>query len=150
MSVTFGSVGDIIAVCVLVKDCVDALSETKGSAVAYQAIIRELYILEKALLEVDLLCRLQAGNSDLGALFDSAKTTVESGQKSLAEFKEKTKKYESHFNGKTPRSTTQKIFADSAMKLLWQVSMKDHVARFRAEVVAYSISINQLLATANM
>ena len=69
MPVTFGSVGDIIAVCVLVKDCVDALSETKGAAASYQAVIRELFILEKALLEFDVLSRTNTSTAEVVALF---------------------------------------------------------------------------------
>jgi hypothetical protein len=150
MPVTFGSVGDIIAVCVLVKDCVDALSSTKGSTAAYQAVIRELYILEKALLEVELICREYAGTPGLDTLIDSARTTVDGCQKSLAAFTLKTKKYEPHFDNATPKSATRKIVAGSAMKMLWQISMSDEVTRFRAEIVAYSLSLSQLLATANM
>jgi hypothetical protein len=150
MPVTFGSVGDIIAVCILLKDCVDALSETKGAAASYQAVIRELFILEKALLEVGVLSRTNASTAELVALFDSARTTVEGCRKFLEAFKSKTKRYEPHLGVAPARGTTQKIFSGSAMKVLWQISMKDDVARFRAEVVAYSLSINQLLAAATM
>jgi hypothetical protein len=150
MPVTFGSVGDIIAVCILVKDCVDALSETKGAAASYQAVIRELFILEKALLEFDVLSRTNVSTAEVVALFNSASTTVEGCKKSLEAFKLKTKRYEPHLGATTARTTTQKIFSDSAMKVLWQISMKDDIARFRAEVIAYSLSINQLLATATM
>lgn len=150
MPITFGSVGDIIAICLLVKDCVDALSESRGAAASYQAVIRELYILEKALLEIDLLARTHGTGDELHALFESASTTVKGCQTSLQTFKSRTRRFESHLCPSTNRSTTQKVFKGSAMKLLWQVSMKDEVARFRAEVVAYSLSINQLLATASM
>jgi hypothetical protein len=42
MPIAFGSVNDIIAVCILVKDCVEALSDANGSASQYAAVIREL------------------------------------------------------------------------------------------------------------
>lgn len=150
MPVTCGSVGDIIAICLLVKDCVDALSESRGAAASYQAVIRELYILEKALLEIDLLARTYGTTDEISALFESAKSTVKGCQASLQAFKSKTRRFEPYLGPGTSRSTTQRVFKGSAMKLLWQVSMKDDVARFRAEVVAYSLSINQLLATASM
>ncbi|KAF2448954.1 hypothetical protein P171DRAFT_341977, partial [Karstenula rhodostoma CBS 690.94] len=95
MPVTFSSVGDIIAVCILVKDCVDALNEPRGSAAEYQAVVRELCILEKALLKVGILSSTHATTPEL-------------------------------------------------------IRMKNDVSRFRAEVVAYSISIDQLLAAATM
>jgi len=150
MPITFGSVGDIIAICLLVKDCVDALSESRGAAASYQAVIRELYVLEKALLEIDLLARTYGAKDELNALLESAKVTVKGCQASLQAFKSKTKRFEPHLDAGTNRSATQRGFRSSAMKLLWQVSMKDEVAKFRAEVVAYSLSINQLLATASL
>lgn len=150
MPVTIGSVGDIIAICLLVKDCVEALNESRGAAASYQAVIRELYILEKALLEVDLLARTYGATDELSAMFESAKAAVNACQTSLQAFKSKTRRFEPHLDPSTNRSTTQRVFKGSAMKLLWQVSMKDEVARFRAEVVAYSLSINQLVATAMM
>ncbi|KAF1974790.1 hypothetical protein BU23DRAFT_460501 [Bimuria novae-zelandiae CBS 107.79] len=57
MPITFGAVGDIISVCLLVKDLVDALDEARGSKAEYQSVIRELWILDRALLEIDLLSR---------------------------------------------------------------------------------------------
>jgi hypothetical protein len=150
MPITFGSVGDIIAVCVLVKDCVEALSDANGSASQYQAVIRELYILEKALLEVGVLSRTHATTPELTALFTSADTTIEQCRKSLAHFKAKIQPYENHLGTTSTNSNVQKAFNGSAKKLLWQIKMKDEVARFRAEVVAYSVSIDQILAAATM
>lgn len=150
MSITFGSVGDIIAVCLLVKDCVGALSETNGSAAEYQAVIRELYVLEKALLEVGILSKTHATTQELNALFASLTTTIDQCRKSLASFKAKTQRYDDYLGTGSTKSSVQKVFAGSAKKILWQVRMKDDISRFRAEIVAYSMSIDQLLAAATM
>jgi hypothetical protein len=150
MPITFGSVGDIIAVCVLVKDCVDALSDTNGSAPQYQAVVRELHILEKALLEVGVLSRTHATTPELIALFTSADTTIEQCRKALEAFKAKTKPYDQHLGAASTSTAVQKLYKGNAKKLLWQVKMKDEVARFRAEVVAFSVSIDQILAAATM
>ncbi|KAL1607942.1 hypothetical protein SLS60_002881 [Paraconiothyrium brasiliense] len=150
MPVTFGSVGDIIAVCILVKDCVDALSETRGSAAEYQAVVRELYILEKALLEVGILSRTHAVTPELNSLFASITTTIDQCRKSLEAFKLKIKPYDHDLGNGSGGPKANKILTGTARKLLWQVRMKDDVSRFRAEVVAYSMSIDQLLAAATM
>jgi hypothetical protein len=42
MPITFGAVGDIIFVCLLVKDLVEALDKSRGSKAEYQSAIREL------------------------------------------------------------------------------------------------------------
>jgi hypothetical protein len=150
MPITFGSVGDIIAVCILVKDCVEALSDTNGSVPQYQAVIRELHILEKALLEVGALSRTHATTPELVALFNSADTTIEQCRKALELFKAKTEPYDQHLGDSSASTTVQKLYKGNAKKLLWQVRMKDEVARFRAEVVAYSVSIDKILAAATM
>jgi hypothetical protein len=52
MPITFGAVGDIISVCLLVKDLVEVLDKARGSKAEYQAAIRELWILDRTLLEI--------------------------------------------------------------------------------------------------
>lgn len=150
MPVTFGSVGDIIAVCLLVKDCVEALSDSNGSSAEYKAVVRELYILEKALLEIGVLSQTQATTPELVALFTSADATVDQCRKLLESFKAKIQPYDKQLGAQSTSSAVQKICNGSALKLLWQVRMKDEVTRFRAEVVAHSVSIGQLLAAATM
>lgn len=150
MPVTAGSIGDIIAICLLVRDCVDALSESRGAVASYQAVIRELYVLEKALLEISLLAQNQSNVPELNELRESAKTTVDGCQKSLEVFKKKIGKYEKHFGNDGNKIGAKKMLTVSAFSLLWQVQMKNDVAQFRAEVVAYSVSVNQLLSASQM
>jgi hypothetical protein len=47
-------------------------------------------------------------------------------------------------------SKPQRIVYDTAMKIQWQMSQKDEIRRFLAEISAHSISINMLLAIANV
>ena len=54
---SFGSVGDFIAITLLIKDVINALDDATGSRSEYQQLIRELLSLEKAFLEVGLLCQ---------------------------------------------------------------------------------------------
>ncbi|KAH7086801.1 hypothetical protein FB567DRAFT_51569 [Paraphoma chrysanthemicola] len=150
MPVTFGSVGDLIAVCLLVKDCVEALSDSNGSSAEYKAVVRELYILEKALLEIGVLSQTQATTPELVALFTSADATVDQCRKLLESFKAKIQPYDKQLGSQSTSNSVQKVCNGSARKLLWQVRMKDEVTRFRAEVVAHSVSIGQLLAAATM
>jgi hypothetical protein len=42
MPITFGSVGDIISISLLVKDAMKALDDSRGSGGEYQGVIREL------------------------------------------------------------------------------------------------------------
>lgn len=149
MPITVGSVGDIIAICQLVKDCIDALSDSRGSTASYQAVIQQLYVLEKALPEIDLLSRIYSASNEPNAFCDSARKTVDDCRKCLVTFKTKISKYGPYLGRNEGGSGSSNVIAKAAMKLAF-ISRKDDIARFRAEVVAYSISMNQLLMTATM
>src|SRR5947207_4507221 len=73
MPISFGSVGDIISVCLIVKDLVAALDDSRGSSTEYREVIRELWGLDRALLEVDLLSRTCDNTVELNALCMTAR-----------------------------------------------------------------------------
>ena len=50
--ITFGSVGDIVAVGEIAWNIAQALSSTRGSAQEYQSLVKELEFFNKALLQV--------------------------------------------------------------------------------------------------
>ena len=52
MSITFGSVGDIIAVGQIAWSLAKALTDSRGSAKEYQSLIKELQTFDQALLQV--------------------------------------------------------------------------------------------------
>lgn len=78
MPITFGAVGDIISVCLLVKDLVEALDKARGDKAEYQSAIREFWLLDRALLEIDLLSRAHSDRStpELLGLYATAKQAV--------------------------------------------------------------------------
>jgi hypothetical protein len=67
------SAGDVIAVFILVGDVLQGLSDSRGSTAEYQEVIRELWYLDKALLEVELLGRACGTTAELNALSCTAK-----------------------------------------------------------------------------
>jgi len=144
MPITFGSVGDIISVSLVVKDLLIALNDSRGSSAEYQAVIRELYVLDTALLQVEQLSRSHAATPELQALYETAKQTAAKCQDSVASFKARLGKY----NGSLTTGGSGNILKDTARKIQWRASQKDaEIAKFRAEVTGYSDSINMLLAT---
>jgi hypothetical protein len=52
MSITFGNVGDIIAVGQIAWSLAKALADSKESAKEYQSLIKELQTFDQALLQV--------------------------------------------------------------------------------------------------
>lgn len=65
MPITFGSVSDIISTVLLIKVLVKALNDSQGSGSEYCELIRELWSLEVALLEVENLSNSKATDRDI-------------------------------------------------------------------------------------
>lgn len=146
MPISFGSVGDIISICLIVKDLVVALDESGGSSKQYQSPKRELWALERALLEVELLCRSSDATPSLNALYATAKKAAVDCRIPVDALLKKIRKYDTSLAQDRQRS----IFRDAAMKVKWQILEKDEIVKFQAEISAHSSSINMLLVTANV
>lgn len=145
MPITFGSVGDIISLCLLIKDLVKSLDNSRGSSAEYQAVIRELRSLDHALLEVAVFFRSCEQTVELNALRVAADECAEHCRTCISKFRERMKKF-----GKSlqPRGGGSGNFIkDTGLKFQWQVSEKEELAKFRAEIAAHCFSINMLLTT---
>ena len=146
MPVTFGSVGDIISVSLLIKDLLVALDDTRGASGEYRAIIRELYTLDSALLHVEQLSRTNIATPELHALCQTAQSTVTRCRTSITEFKQRLQKYKDTMRVGGSGCTVR----DIGKKLQWSIGEKDYIARFRAEITGYTESISMLTTIASM
>ena len=146
MPVTFGSVGDIIAVCLLIKDLVKTLDESRGASAEYQEVVRELWVLERALLEVEMLSRACDNTLELNALCATARRAADDCRKSIEVFLEKIRGYSASLRS----GGSGNVLKDASKKVKWQISQKEDLTRFRAEINAHSTSINMLLMTASV
>lgn len=148
MPITFGSVGDIISVCLLVKDLATALNDSRGSSAEYQEVARELWSLERALLEVLQLSQTLDKTVEVVALWETARRTAENCRALAQVFSDRINKYDSSL-GKG-NGNSENPFIRDARKVERRVLQKDEVSRFRAEIAAHTHSINMLLDTANL
>lgn len=146
MNITFGSVGDIISVCILIKDLIDALNDSRGSSAEYHELIRELWSLDRALLQVDLFCRTQGQSEELFQICDAARQTVKHCQDSLQDLFKKMKKY----NSSLKERGSGKMMKDVAMKVRWQASEQKTIRKFRTTIAAHCEALHMLLATVNV
>ena len=146
MPITFGSVGDIISLSFLIKDLVKCLDNSRGSSAEYQAVIRELWSLDYALLEVQVLFRSCDHIIELSALSATANKCAEQCRDCVSNFQEQMKKFESSLQSGGSGS----FIRDATLKIRWQVSEKERLAKFRAEITAHCFSINMLLTTTGM
>ncbi|KAI4282036.1 MAG: hypothetical protein L6R38_003256 [Xanthoria sp. 2 TBL-2021] len=145
MSITFGSVGDIISVCMLIKGLVKCLDDSRGSSIEYQAVIRELHSLDHALLEVELVFLSNQGSQEMFSLQSTVLSIAAQCEKCVTAYREKVKGYKRSLQPGGSGS----FLKDSTMKLRWP-SEKEHLTKFRAEIMAHCLSINMLLVSAGV
>jgi hypothetical protein len=148
MPVTFGAVGDIISVCLLVKDLVEALDKARGSKAEYQSAIRELWILDRALLEIELFTKAHenASTPELRGLCETAKVAALRCKELFSTFLERVKKYQTTFD----EGQSAGVVRDAVAKVRWRFGEKDALEQFRVEVAGTSSSLQMLLATASV
>ncbi len=146
MPVTIGSIGDIISIGLLIKDIVKCLDNTRGSSAEYQAVTRELWTLDHALLEVELLFSSSKQSSQLSALSETSQPCAERCRQCLTAFKERVNKF--HVGLREGGSGSR--IRDVASKIRWSLSEKEYLAKFRTEINAHSLALNLLLTTITM
>lgn len=143
MSVGFGfSVGDFIAGIQLVRDIITSLQASGGSSLEYQALASELFSLERALIEVKSLKCLQDQSDQLDAL----KVAATQCQHTIDRFMTKIQKYQPSLTAQGSGSK----WRDSLRKVQWALCKKEDIAAFKAEVSGHAVSINLLVATAQL
>jgi len=140
------SVGDVIAVSILIKDVIKALDDSRGSATEYQEAIRELWALDKALLEVEHLSRTCETTIEMNALSCTARSAAKQCRVYISDFLDKIKSYNRNLG---PRGSGNRL-RDATKKLQWTFAQKDELAKFRTKVNGHASAINMLLITASM
>ena len=146
MPITFGSVGDIISLSLLIKDLIRSLDKSRGSSAEYQAVISELVSLDYALLEAEVLSRSCEETVQLKALSTGVRQCAEQCRKCITHFRDVVKRFEKSLRPEGSGS----LVRDVALKMRWQISEKENLAKFRAEINAHCHSINMLLTTTGM
>ncbi|KAJ4186645.1 hypothetical protein NW759_016934 [Fusarium solani] len=143
MSVGFGfSVGDFIAGLELVATIIDALRETGDSSRRHRELIRELYSLEAALLQVKRLELHESLNAEKIALHSAASQC----QRTIMDFWQTIQEYGPSL-GRSAGSPTLK---DQWMKVKWALFKEEEVEKFKADLRGHTGSINLLLKSCHL
>ena len=143
---TFGSVGDIVSLCIIIKDLVKALDDSRGSSSEYQEVIRELWALERVLMEVELLWKTCESTIELNALRVTAHRVVDQCRGSIEKFLQRVKKYAPSLRNGGSGS----IIRHFTMKIRWQLSHTAEMTKFRAEIDLHCSAVSMLLSTASV
>jgi hypothetical protein len=140
MSVGFGfSTGDFIAAIELVGIVIDALRESGDASTEYRELLRQLYSLETALLQVKRLELDESQHAEVIALRQAASQC----QRTIDDFWQTIQKYQPCL--RTGGSSSR--LKDGWMKVRWTLCKKDDVTRFKTNLMAHTQSIELLLMT---
>ena len=125
-AISFGSVGDIVAICEILVKTVNALSKSHGSAVDYQSLIGELWSLAQALEAVKSLLGREPQLHHRGRL----EIALHNCQKCLERELDKIQKFETSLSG----AVRNGIFKDVYWKLRWQTHKVIDLEKFSVSV----------------
>jgi chromosome segregation ATPase len=133
------SVGDFISSLSLVRDLIKALEQGAGSAQEYRDLIRELYSLERALLEVKHL----NVDESLQHRKNAIKQVACQCQEMITSFLSKINKYQSalRING------SGNVLKDTLRKMQWALFKAEDIRKFRAQISGHWSSLLTLLMT---
>ena len=146
LSATFGSFGDIISLCIIIKDLCKALDQSQGSSTEYREIIAELWVLDDVLVQAQIVCEGYERSDELEALYFTLCRSAHQCRHSIKNFHKKVKK----FGPSLRESGSGNIVRDAARKIQWQVFQSHELTKFRAEIIAHCSSLNMLLTTTGM
>jgi hypothetical protein len=145
-TITFGSVGDIISICLLVKDILATAHESWGSDAEYRALSDELRCLERALLETALLIERHRGR--IGLLANVIGEEVVGCRSCLERIRALLTKYKRALG--PDKSSAAGPATRFSRRVQWRLAEKDTIAKFRQEILSRCNTLGMLLATANV
>jgi hypothetical protein len=149
MPVTCGSVGDFIAISLLVKDLVAALNQSRGSQAEYKQLVGELKLLQDMLARIGNLCNtttISGRSLEVAALNNTALQVAQTCQKCIEVFNNtRLKKYDKTL-GRSGAREKSEAFKAAMAKVRWQLGEKEEVARFRAEIAGQTTLLDLVLS----
>ena len=135
------SVGDFIAVIVLVKDLISALQEGAGAKSRYRRLITELVSLEHALTEVQTLKVDDSLFSKKFALEQIASQCLGT----IDDFLKESTKFSATLG--TRSKVSKWNWRANLHKIQWALFKDDAVDKLGSKIMGHTLTINTLLAT---
>ena len=144
MSITFGSVGDIIAVAELAFKIVKALSESRGASKEYQDLMLELDLFRRALQEADRFLKPNRPVRLQPHTENAVRHHVTLCKKEMEEFMKKIKKYQESLR----KGGSGNMMRDSWRKVGWSLFKKEDLATLRGNLSMHRGTIMWILVMA--
>jgi len=147
MSITFGAVGDIISVALLAKDLIATLDEARGSKAEYRAAVQAIKTLNDTINLVNHHVIQQGVTTpELRNLCETSKQAVARCRSLGDAFLARLRRYQTTFD----KTHGANKIREMAMAVRWRIGEKEALGQFHAEILGASLSLQTLLATANL
>lgn len=140
LALTFGAVGDFIALGVLVKDIITSLDDCRGSSKVYQDLVQSLAILDFTLCQVDQVFRDPRRAIIAQRLCATVLESVRQIKDSLQSFHDKLKKFHLSLG---PGGSGNRL-KDAARKIQFKMDEKD-INAAKGDIREYTTVLNLLL-----
>ena len=143
MAGAFGfSAGDFVNGIILIKGLIQALQESRGSSQEFLEVIKELYSLEKALIEVNTLQFSSEESVQQAAL----RHAIGQCRSSINIFIAGISKYQPHLGIGASSDYCMGVLR----KIQWRLCKRDELIRFRSEIAFHVESIQLLVLRIGM
>ena len=141
-----GSLGDIVALSLVIKDLIKALDDTGGSSAQYQEITRKLWAFERVVQEVETVCRKREDTVEMNALVASICCVANQSRQCIKTFLKNIRNYGRSLSTGGSGNTVR----DTCRKFQWRVCRSDELTKLQTEIDVYCSILSVLLSTANV
>ncbi|KAH7316832.1 hypothetical protein B0I35DRAFT_434083 [Stachybotrys elegans] len=121
MEVTFGAVGDFISIAALIKDLIDLLDDSRGSAWEYQSLRQQLSFLKQSLDGAKVQYHELRGVAEFRDVCDALEAVVDEAERRLEGIAVKLQKYTATLAEGSTKRTIKKV----ARKVQWSMEHKE-------------------------
>lgn len=142
--ITFGSIGDLLAVGQIAFSLAKALSENRGSAKDYQDLVTQLKLFDKILFQVTLVVQIYKASPELDALCAVTAEVVLDCQAAFNEFRDK---FDRKYGSTLGADGAAGRFKTAGKKIMW-LKEKEDIFQLKSRLQTSCGSISVLLSTA--
>ena len=146
MPIGVASIGDIVALCLLTKDLITALNQTRGSSRDFQQLVKQLQSLASVLHEVDLLTKREKITPSLDAIRVTLSRIAADCQDLIEPFYGRLRGYQDRLK----LGGSGRVLHDAACKWRWKFCEADEVERLRADLLAHTMTMQTLIGVWNL
>ncbi|KAM0283908.1 hypothetical protein ACHAQH_002290 [Verticillium albo-atrum] len=144
LALTFGSVGDLLAICLIVKDIIYALDDSRGSAKDYRDIIAQLQTFDGILTQISQGLTGLESIRTLDGIRPLISQCLNQSQRCLETFREEIRKYSTSLSSSSPAGRLNRL-KRSYKKVMWKLD-DQVVDKFRRDLTGHYVSLGVFLS----